>query len=379
MPEALPLAASFLAAFLLSLLVVLLGRRGFGIDAHAGLRRKLHGQPVPRVGGLALMGAAGIGGALSIARDAGVAGAFLGLLGCALPCFAGGLTDDLSAGVHPRARLALMSVSALLALLVLDVRVARIDVEAIDAVLRNPWLGGTLTLLALLTITNGINLIDGLNGLAGGTSLAMFAGLALVAQAVGDPLVLHASLVLAAATAGFLVWNFPGGRLFLGDGGAYLLGFLLGALSVLLVARNPTVSAWFPPLLLAYPLTEVAFSVWRRRVQRSGGVATADAAHLHHLIYRRAVRWRTGSGAIEDRELRNALASIYLWTLSAAAIVPAVLLHAHGAALAGALALFVSAYVWLYARIARLRTPRRMILRGRRAHRTGEGGPNARR
>jgi hypothetical protein len=95
------------------------------------------------------------------------------------------------------------------------------------------------------------------------------------------------SLVLAAATLGFLVWNYPRGQIMLGDGGAYFLGFMLGALSILIVARNPGVSAWFPVLLLAYPLVEVSFTVYRRRVLRDAHPHLPDAAHLHQLIFRR--------------------------------------------------------------------------------------------
>jgi hypothetical protein len=172
----------------------------------------------------------------------------------------------------------------------------------------------------------------------------------------------------AGSVAGFQFWNYPRGHLFLGDGGAYFLGFILGALSILLVARNAQVSAWFPVLLLAYPLLEVAFSIWRRRVRRGEASGMPDAAHLHHLVYRRVVRWAVGSEEHESKQQRNAFASPYLWVLSSLAIVPAVIFHEQGVVLGGFLFLFVVSYVWLYARIARLKVPRWLILRSR-------GGP----
>ena len=76
----------------------------------------------------------------------------------------------------------------------------------------------------------------------------------------------------------------------MGDGGAYLIGFTLGALCIALVQRNAEVSAWFAVLLLVYPLTEVGFSVWRRRVAKGKPIGIPDAAHLHHLIYRLHMR-----------------------------------------------------------------------------------------
>lgn len=336
-----------------------------GMDADIGDRRRVHGRPVPRVGGLAVFVAAALGAALIRPRDPATGSLILMLLVCALPAFAGGFFEDLTARVHPRLRMLLMAVSVLVGLVLLDIRIPRVDLPVLDDWVRNPWIGAALTGLGMLTITNGINLIDGLNGLAGMVCLSMFGGLALVGYQVGDPFVVSTSLLMAGAICGFHFWNYPRAHLFLGDGGAYFLGFALGALSIMLVARNATVSAWFPPLLLAYPLLEVAFSMWRRRIRRGNASGMPDAAHLHHLIYRRVVRWAIGSAEPESKEQRNAFASPYLWVLSSLAVVPAVIFHHSGPVLGGFLALFVISYVWLYVRIARLRVPRWMILRGR--------------
>jgi hypothetical protein len=163
--------------------------------------------------------------------------------------------------------------------------------------------------------------------------------------------------MLAGAIAGFLVWNYPFGRLFLGDGGAYFLGFMLGALSILLVTRNRAVSAWFPVLVLAYPLVEVAFSVYRRKVLRGRAAGLPDAAHLHQLLYKRIVRWALNEH-VRDRQLRgNALTAPYLWLLSSLAVVPAARFYDDTAVLAVLFAVFCVGYVWLYFRIVTLRSP----------------------
>ncbi|HEY5633068.1 MAG TPA: glycosyltransferase [Burkholderiaceae bacterium] len=361
--------ASFGVALLVSLLVSLAILRlaylakGLGMDSDVHDPRRVHGSPVPRIGGLAVFTAAMIGGALIWLKSPVTGTPILTLLFCALPSFAGGFLEDLTTNVRPRLRLLLMLVSTLMALLLLDLKVPRVDLPLLDAMLQVSWVAFALTALALLTITNGINLIDGLNGLAGMVCLSMFGGLALVGYHVSDPFIVSASLLMAGSIAGFQFWNYPRGHLFLGDGGAYFLGFMLGALSILLVARNPAVSAWFPPLLLAYPLLEVAFSIWRRRVLRGQASGMPDAAHLHHLIYRRVVRWAVGSELPESKQQRNAFASPYLWVLSSLAVVPAVIFHGDGPALSGFLALFVISYVWLYVRIARMNVPRWLIFR----------------
>lgn len=353
----------------------------FGMDADVADPRRLHSRPVPRIGGLAVTLAVALGTPVILLRNPETGSAILLLLACALPAFAGGFLEDLTGRVRPRLRLILMGGSVLLGLMMLDLRIPRVDLPWIDPLLQYRWVGFALTALGMLTITNGINLIDGLNGLAGMVCLAMFAGLSIVGLEVGDPLVVSASLLCAGAIVGFQFWNYPRAHLFLGDGGAYFLGFMLGALSILLVARNASVSAWFPPLLLAYPLLEVAFSVWRRKVLRGNASGMPDAAHLHHLIYRRVVRWAVGSEEPESKEQRNAFASPYLWVLSSLAVVPAVIFHGQGLVLAGFLVLFVTSYVWLYVRIARMRVPRWMILRGERDAPPGtppDAGPAAR-
>ena len=109
--------------------------------------------------------------------------------------------------------------------------------------------------------------------------MLVLAGLAFVSAQVGDPVVLTASLIMAGAVFGLLLWNYPKGKIFLGDGGAYLLGFWMAELSVLLVARNPEVSPWFPMALLIYPIFETLFSAYRRKILRGGHPGHPDALH----------------------------------------------------------------------------------------------------
>lgn len=360
----LPAIASLAVAFALSWGIVRLGQCGLGIDYGIIHLRKLHDSPVPRIGGVALLCAVGIGAALLYRKHTGAAAPpIVGLLACALPCFAGGLADDIRGGVPARLRLALMAVSSLLAWWMIDLRVTRVDLALVDPVLRHATLNVALTLAGMMAITNGINLVDGLNGLAGVTCASIFAGLVASMLMAGDTAIaLSAGLVLG-AIVGFLGWNFPRGRLFLGDGGAYLLGFLAGGLSILAVTRNAAISAWFAPLLLAYPLTEVGFSIWRRSRRRRRDVTAADAAHLHHLIYRRLIRPRSPVGTEVLKERRNSVASAVLWPLCAAPALAAALLYDTGPALATALAIYVALYVRVYLTIARMRVPPSWLIR----------------
>jgi UDP-N-acetylmuramyl pentapeptide phosphotransferase/UDP-N-acetylglucosamine-1-phosphate transferase len=109
-----------------------------------------------------------------------------------------------------------------------------------------------------------LNIIDGMNGLAGMIATLMAVSLALVALQVQDTPIFLIATALASAALGFLVWNFPFGRVFLGDGGAYFLGFMLAELAVQLVVRNPSVSPFYALAVLFYPVFETLFSIWRR-------------------------------------------------------------------------------------------------------------------
>src|SRR5690606_21514159 len=128
-----------------------------------------------------------------------------------------------------------------------------------------------------------------------------------VAFQTHDTFVATAGLITAGAVLGFFVWNFPAGLIFLGDGGAYFLGFLVAALSMLLIGRNAEVSPLFPLLLCAYPLWETIFTMSRRRVVRGVAAGAPDGIHLHTLIHRRVMRWTDGATPERRQTNRNSM------------------------------------------------------------------------
>ena len=165
------------------------------------------------------------------------------------------------------------------------------------------------------------------------------------------------------AVMGFFIWNFPAGLIFLGDGGAYFIGFMLGELALLLVMRNPQVSTWYAVLLLIYPAFETLFSAYRRVFVRGKSPTMPDGIHLHSLIFRRVVQWAVGAREARALMRRNSRTSPYLWMFSLMAVVPATLFWRHTEILICFSLLFVISYVWIYARIVRFKAPRWMILR----------------
>lgn len=121
-----------------------------------------------------------------------------------------------------------------------------------------------LAVLAIGGLPHAFNIIDGYNGLAGMVAVLISLALVHVALQLGDRQLAAVLVVLVGATAGFLVWNYPHGKIFAGDGGAYLWGVIAYG-CVALVARHPEVSPWFPMLLLCYPVSETLFSIYRKK------------------------------------------------------------------------------------------------------------------
>jgi UDP-N-acetylmuramyl pentapeptide phosphotransferase/UDP-N-acetylglucosamine-1-phosphate transferase len=334
---------------------------GPALDNNFNGVQKVHSHDVARIGGLPIFLAVAISAGISVWREPSLGFWLLALLLCSSIAFAGGIIEDYTGTVRPSRRLVLTMFAALLGYLVLDAKIGRLDMPFISWNLISPWIVLPLTILAVAGIANAVNIIDGFNGLASVVTICMLVSLAYVAWQVGDMFVLVSALTVAGATAGFLVWNYPVGLIFLGDGGAYFIGFMLGELALLLVMRNPAVSTWYAALLLIYPAFETLFSAYRRMFIRGKSPAMPDGIHLHSLIFRRIVQWTVGRKEARALMKRNARTSPYLWLFSLTAVIPATVFWRNTGALIFFCLLFIISYVWLYARIVRFKSPRWLI------------------
>jgi UDP-N-acetylmuramyl pentapeptide phosphotransferase/UDP-N-acetylglucosamine-1-phosphate transferase len=358
-----------LLAFAASLVVTLWARRLFRWHVRtypADAPQRFHWGHTPRLGGLGLLAGWALAlAALPALQWAHMAGNIdmnrlrLPLWGLMLlPAFAGGVLEDVTQRLTVRWRLLLTLTSGALAWWLLDASVMRLGFDWLDAGWQSaPWLGVALAVLAISGLPHAFNIIDGYNGLAGMVALVVCLALAHVALQVGDRELAATALALAAATGGFLVWNYPRGLIFAGDAGAYLWGLVIATLSILLVQRHPGVSPWFPLLLLMYPVWETVFSTYRK-LSRGVSPGMADALHLHQLVYRRLV-----SSVLHEDEAKNMLArnnrtAPYLWSFIALTVTPAVLFWRHTGVLMAFCLLFVVSYVVAYKTLVRFKVPR---------------------
>lgn len=334
----------------------------WSIDGDLSSVQKFHARPTPRIGGISLILGLLASTFLSwIMMPYANSHPYWLLLLCALPAFGGGLIEDLTKRVSVLQRLVLTACSAALGYWLLGAGLTSVDLLWVDSLLIFAPISLLFTCFAVAGVANAINLIDGYNGLSGMVSIMILGALAYVGLQVGDVLIWMPALAMVGAIFGFFVWNYPRGLIFLGDGGAYLIGFMIGELAVLLVARHDNISAWFPLLLVIYPIFETLFTIYRRVVIRKASPGLPDALHMHQMVYMRLVRWAVGSPCADEKTMRNSMTSPYLWLLCSVSVIPAVLFWRYESLLQIFSLGFVLVYVLLYRALVRFRAPRLLV------------------
>jgi UDP-N-acetylmuramyl pentapeptide phosphotransferase/UDP-N-acetylglucosamine-1-phosphate transferase len=332
----------------------------YTIDDRRG-PQKIHQHPTPRVGGLAIA----IGLLISYTyAPIGVRALLEPMMIATLPAFLFGLAEDLSRRVHWRERLLATICSGALVWWLTGITIARVDLPAVDYVLGLAPVAVLFTAFAIGGVANAFNMIDGLHGLSAGTAIICISAIGTIAGLQADVVLAHLCLTVGTVLLGFLLINFPFGKIFLGDGGAYLVGFLVGWMAVLLSVRNPQVSPFASLVILAYPVTEVLASIVRRRL-RAHTPAHPDRLHLHSLM---RVRFSRKLFAKVSSDLQNALVTPVIWLGVGVSAVAAVAAYRNTRALILILALtsfaYVAAYVLMFGRSRRTRLFRRFVKGG---------------
>ena len=255
------------------------------LDSDVGVQ-KIHAEPTPRIGGVAILIALAISWLFAPPNVSVMLGP---MLIASLPAFLAGTLEDIFKRDSVTERLIATFASGILAWWLTGISLSHIGVFGLDSLLAIVPFSVLFTAFAVGGVANSVNIIDGLNGLAGGTVLLCLSTLGLIAYQAGDSDTAKLCFVLGGAIFGFMLVNYPFGKIFLGDGGAYLLGFLMGWTAVVVAVRNPEISPWAPLLACGYPILEVLFSMARRRA-RALKLGHPDRLHLHSLIWSRIAR-----------------------------------------------------------------------------------------
>lgn len=267
------------------------------------------------------------------------------LLLSVLPVFIAGLAEDLGHRVSPRGRFLAAIVSAVAAVALFGEWVPRSDILGVDQAMAMPAIAITLTVVFSAVFCHAVNLIDGMNGLAASVITTAALGCAAIASLALLPDIVFIALLLAAATMGFLLLNWPIARLFLGDAGAYGLGHILVWLMILLTYRSSEVAVPALLLVIFWPLADVIHTV-TRRVSEKVSILQPDRMHLHQKVRRTLdIVWFGYRG----RDRSNPLTTLFLLPFITAPVLSGVLLwnNTSGAwiALGGYMLAFAAAHL----------------------------------
>ena len=281
-------------------------RSKIGLDIDLG-PQKIHQGAVPRIGGMAIF----IGVFLSIPLLQSVSMPLFGLLAiAATPVFLAGIVEDFTGSVSAQLRLIVSLISGCLFCWITGYQVTSVGIDALGFLFAMPLISFLMTSLAIGAMVNALNIVDGLNGLASTSAVLMIASFGVLSKQFGDFELQVICFSIVAASSGFLIWNFPFGKVFLGDGGAYFLGALAAGVAVLLPERNDGISPFSSMLIIIYPFYELVRSTARRILVKGYKAFEPDNQHLHSQIHR-----FVSSRVSMDRVTQNSLSSVVVLIL----------------------------------------------------------------
>ena len=274
----------FSVTFIASIFIVLTkkyhGKISF--DLNTGIQ-KVHKYSTPRIGGIGVL----IGILIIIPLNTkGAISLFNLIIICSLPIFIIGLLEDLTKKISVRVRFSITALSALLYVFLSGFLIKDIGIEYINLYLSNPIISVIFTVFCISGVTNSINIIDGYHGLASGTSIIMLISIAIISDHYDDVELRNISITMSSIIFGFFIVNYPFGKLFLGDAGAYLIGFIISIFAMILPIRNDEISPWVSLLILIYPVTETIFSILRRLISKKQPISKPDDNHMHHRVHK---------------------------------------------------------------------------------------------
>lgn len=310
-------AVLFFVSFILCLVIIL--SSGLGFSRRAAIDeiavQSAHKGFIPRVGGLAiyisilgLIPLLSFGFIpLSVVFDINSAELSLLILS-SVPVFLIGLAEDLGYEMKPRTRLVAAAVSSFLAILFFKIWLTKLGIPGLDPLFSFAPFAIFFTIFSTVGVVNSFNLIDGLNGFSSYVAVSIAVALSIISFEVGNLQMTIFLILLTASVLGFTVLNFPYGKIFLGDGGAYVLGHLLVWSAMILVNYDTDVSPFAIFLIFFWPVADTGLAIWRRW-SLGNPADRPDRLHFHQLVMRLLEIRFLGR---DRRQLANPIATVIL-------------------------------------------------------------------
>ena len=244
--------------------------------------QKIHRGEIPRIAGLSIFTVVGI---MSLYTTDIEKDLFQLFFLVSIPIFIFGFLEDLTHAISPRLRLLGAVVSSILYIIVCDSIIHKTNFYILDVLLNYQAFSIFFTVLCITFMTQAYNIIDGLNGLSLMTAIFTLIGIAIMAHKFDDIAILHFTIYLIIILIGVLFFNFPYGKIFIGDAGAYIIGLYISFSIIILTQNKEKVSAIFAIYLLIYPSYELVRSFFRRLISNKSSVFQPDNKHLHSLLH----------------------------------------------------------------------------------------------
>ena len=260
---------------------------------------------------------------------------------CSMPIFFLGVLDDLALEIKPIIRLLVVFPSALLAYFFLGTEAYSLEIPIIDNLFKYEIFSILFICFAIAGMTNAFNMLDGVNGNVLLYSLTVCATTLFLQKPNFDLSLNHYFVAMFFSILGVFILNFPFGRIFLGDGGAYFLGIAL-SIGIIKYYQVNNLSSWYVFAVFIYPVVDVAFSIIRRMIARVSALEP-DNKHLHHLIYRKATK-----AGVRSENFKHIICTIFIFIFYTPFLVAANYLSESTTALMAISGIFVLFYFCLY-------------------------------
>lgn len=270
--------SAFLISFTVQIITIRYSKKfNLFIDSHLEDKpQRFHHDSTPRAGGIGIL----LGMFAILFTPIGWK-----LLISMILAFFSGIFEDFNRSMEPRVRLLLQMIAAGAAILLTHSVISYLGL----GIYLPYFIAITFSIFSIVGLMNAMNIIDGFNGLASGAALLILLSLGHTALLVGDEGMFNMIMITGSTVFAFFLVNFPKGKIFLGDGGAYLMGFIIALIGIFLASSYPKISPWYILAILGYPVWEVIFSIYRK-IKAGQSPLQPDGNHLHMLVYRHITR-----------------------------------------------------------------------------------------
>ena len=268
-----------------------------GIESNYSALQKIHNGEVPRVGGLLFMSSFFIS---HIFIDVNYLTLILPLCIGSLIIFIFSFYEDLKQSLSPIFRLLVLFLGSLI--FTSFTKLPDINITLLNFANDQSFIKAILFILSLMLLMNGFNFIDGLNGLSSFNFFSILLSVIYIGYFYNDDVLVNISLSILMISIIIFSLNFPFGKIFLGDSGSYIYALFSGALIIFLFERNSQLPTLLAMVILAYPITEMIFSIIRKLFNKYSPLKP-DLKHLHHLVFKKT------NGSLKTR---NNLASLLM-------------------------------------------------------------------